>query len=787
MNIAEETTRFIFHDYTPNERSILRRLISASDKTFLYEDEDWLACPIGVENYIKRKFPDVKIEEHPPWPVAKMKFIPQDVPPPRNRLQKDALKFLREYKDRPQLGLITNTGSGKAQPCSTPIPMYEGKMKFLGDLEVGDVILSRDGKPTKVTGIYEQGKRQVFIVRLADGRETRCASDHLWTIATRNIRQMTVDTLELKAMLDAGVVTYIPTNNPVEFAQRIDPLIDPIAYGMMMATCIKEEDGSLRVSGRNVNLDFVRTITSICPIYFEGRDHSYQITNCWEEPLKSGCRYDMISESICSMHDDYRYGSEYTRSAVLNGIFAAIGEVIEINGCYYNTFLPEPLCNTHIVDTILYLARSLGYTAGFDGERVIIKTPTEDDNDYLGSMVRVTEVRETILAAKMRCITVDNSEHLYLTEDFIVTHNTYMSIAHAIRCAEKTLIICPTSSILEQWVSTLTDMFKIPENRILHVNSTAKLQQMQNDFDWVLVLEQTLQTLVRSRQLEDVLKKCKFGLKIIDEIHMFLRNNIAIDCCSNISKSLYLTGTFFRTGEEESNLFEAVYHGILRFECISQEDIERYGQPKHIELYSVIIDSKLTKREVRHIIVRAKLSKNKSANVVSVGRYMNIVCPTNGKVTEYMKQSLAVIKRMRERVPYGRMLILVPSINATQKFRKLIADMFPKLKVGCINSEQSRSLNTRVKQEADIVVSTSKSSGVGFDMKDLSVLVAVEQFRSAVLVEQISGRLRPRTDKKPTYYVDIADKALGSHLLEWRNERLTRLKKKAKSYTQFRV
>ena len=142
---------------------------------------------------------------------------------------------------------------------------------------------------------------------------------------------------------------------------------------------------------------------------------------------------------------------------------------------------------------------------------------------------------------------------------------------------------------------------------------------------------------------------------------------------------------------------------------------------------------------------------------------------------------------MRERVNYGRMLVLVPSINATKKFRKLIADMYPNLKVGCINSDQPRALNTRVKQEADIVVSTSKSSGVGFDMKDLSILIAIEQFRSPVLVEQISGRLRPRPDKKSTYYVDIADKALGSYLLRWRDERLSKLKVKAKSYTQFKV
>jgi superfamily II DNA or RNA helicase len=476
VTITEESTRFIFRDYSPNELAILRKLVSAEEKTFLYEDKEFVACPIGLENYIKRKFPDIKIEIKPPWVAARMKYIPKEMPEPRNKLQKDALKFLSQHKDKPQLGLITNVGSGK----------------------------------------------------------------------------------------------------------------------------------------------------------------------------------------------------------------------------------------------------------------------------------------------------------------------TYMAIRHAIFLGTKTLVICPSTTILQQWIDTLKDMFQVPDSRILFVSSPAKISQAKGDYDWVLVLEQSLQTQLDDYKLEDTMKSGAFGLKIIDEIHMFLKNNIAIDCCSNIKNGLYLTGTFFRTQEEESNLFTAVYHGILRFEVVEQEDIEKYGQPKHVEIYSVVIDSRLTRREVSHIIIRAKLSRRKSTNVVSIGRYMQTVCPEDSdRITEYMKQCLQVIKRMRERVNYGRMLVLVPSINATRRFRSLVAEMFPNLKVGTINSTQARSLNTTVKQQADIVISTAKSAGVGFDMKDLSILIAVEQFRSAVLVEQISGRLRPRADKKSTYYVDIADKALGRYMMTWRDDRLKLLKKKAKDYKTF--
>ena len=784
MNIIEETTRFVFRDYTSNELSILQKLLSADDQRFLYEDTDFVACPIGVENYIKRKFPHATIESHNPWASAKMKHIPQETPPPRNRLQKDALKFLRQYKDRPQIGLITNVGSGKAQPYSVTIPTPNGYRSF-GSLSIGDTVFARDGSQSTIVGIFEQGLQDVYQITFSDGRTARCTLDHLWEVHENHNGRWVKNVMSTGSILNSyqRVKQYIPLNNPVQYKKSSEPKIDPYVYGVY-TTKLKATTLDGMLDHPEYELDVSKDV--IDKMIASGGIHVKYHEKCKKYVLGKNSISDSLKPSVMlsTLVEQYLHGPISTRVHFMMGVFDAIGDVVTINGYHYPVYNVGSLSKS-IQKIILDMIYSLGFRAMMKNNLITVYIPKNDDLSE--HMLQIVDVKKLPSREACRCIMIDHPEHLYLTENFIVTHNTYMAIKHAITCGEKTLIICPTTSILEQWVDSLKNMFKIPENRILHVSSTSKLQQMTGDYDWVLVLEQTLQTLVRQKALEPLLQKCRFGMKIIDEIHMFLRNNIAIDCCSNIKRSVYLTGTFFRTKEEESNLFNAVYHGILRFEVVDQEDIERYGQPKHIELYSVLINSKLTRREVSHIIIKAKISNRKSVQVVSIGRYMDIVCPGDGRVTEYMKQSLAVIKRMRERVNYGRMLVLVPSINATKKFRKLIADMYPNLKVGCINSDQPRALNTRVKQEADIVVSTSKSSGVGFDMKDLSILIAIEQFRSPVLVEQISGRLRPRPDKKSTYYVDIADKALGSYLLRWRDERLSKLKVKAKSYTQFKV
>lgn len=831
MEIVEECTRFVFREYTDDELGVLRKLISANNAHYLYESSDWVGCPVGVERYIRKKFASVPITSGAAWDSAKMKFIPEKMPDPRDRLQKDALKFLREHRDRSQLGLIVGVGQGKAEPYSRLIPTPSGVTR-MGDLKVGDMVFTQSGKPTRVVGIFEQGVQDVYEVTFSDGRTAECVKDHLWRVKSRDIHaSWKAKTLE-DIMKDyrrpntrypgmgRWVTKYsIPVNEAVEYPARDVP-IDPWVLGCFIGNgCCREY--ALTISC--LDDEIPNRIAEICGFRVKKNSvHNYSYTFYHmnglpvhtkdffrEIPWMAGCY-----SSEKHIPEEYMLNTISVREKLLQGLMDTDGNISYSGGRYNVGYSSTSLKLLQQMQTVMW---SLGwsstlhedkrrdkYRSGFCGSLSIlvgndvkpllftIKRKYELAAEAYGQPkrryydeLRIVDIK-LVRQDRCRCIMVDDPSHLYLTENFIVTHNTYMSIRHAIGVGEKTLIVLPTTAILDQWKSTLVDMFGIPEGRILHVNGTDRLSRMTGDWDWVLVLEQSLMSLMKNDKLEELLKSSHFGLKIIDEIHLFLRNNIWLDCCSNIKRTLYLTGTYFRTQEEETRLFGAVYGNILRFEVTSQGELEKYGQRKHINLYSMVINSRLTRKEAANIIIKAKIGRH-TVQTVSVGRYMQTVCPDDGRITEYMRQSIAVVKRMRKDVPYGRMLILVPSIYATKRFRDILAGVFPDKKVGCINSTQTRDLNNQVKQEADIVVSTSKSCGVGFDMKDLAVLVAIEQFRSPVMVEQISGRLRPRSDGKDTYYVDIADSSLGAYLLRWRNERLDQLKKKSKSYKVYRV
>jgi replicative DNA helicase len=70
---------------------------------------------------------------------------------------------------------------GKAQPLDAKIKTPSG-WKAMGTLQVGDAIASIDGDPSIVVGVYPQGVRQVYRLAFSDGRSTEACAEHLWRV-----------------------------------------------------------------------------------------------------------------------------------------------------------------------------------------------------------------------------------------------------------------------------------------------------------------------------------------------------------------------------------------------------------------------------------------------------------------------------------------------------------------------------------------------------------------------------------------------------------------------------
>lgn len=209
-----------------------------------------------------------------------------------------------------------------------------------------------------------------------------------------------------------------------------------------------------------------------------------------------------------------------------------------------------------------------------------------------------------------------------------------------------------------------------------------------------------------------------------------------------------------------------------------------YGMKPHMHVEMVWTHSGLTKEEIKKVTSSMRYSEREGKWMrfgISIPAYTKLVIPEDGRMTKFLSKLLDTIKRANREITYGKMLILVPTISSVEVVAGYVKKMYPGLNIGTIHSRNAKQENDKTRTESDIIISTVKSSGTGSDYKDLSKLVVGEQFKSWILADQVSGRLRRRPDGKDTYMWDVVDADI-KQLRAWANVRAGILKKKSKSF-----
>ena len=148
--------------------------------------------------------------------------------------------------------LLNQQGLGKEQPLSSKILTPTG-WTTMGEIKVGDKVAGEDGNFYNVTGVYQQGVKDVYELTFSDGSICRCGLEHLWTVRSpRGVFR----TVTLKYLIDNGLYNFVyhkrdgrtynnwkwflPTLQPVKFDNQEELPIDPWIFGMLLG------DGSFR-------------------------------------------------------------------------------------------------------------------------------------------------------------------------------------------------------------------------------------------------------------------------------------------------------------------------------------------------------------------------------------------------------------------------------------------------------------------------------------------------------------------------------------------------------------
>src|SRR4051794_29703725 len=360
---------------------------------------------------------------------------------------------------------------GRAQPYRSEVLTPDGFVP-IGTLQVGDLVIGSDGTPTPVLGVYPQGVKQVYRVATQDGAWTPACGEHLWTVATPEDKgrgkTRPLETQERVGKLRRGAIRRyeLPLVQPVHFEPKHVPL-DPYALGLLLGDgCLTTSttptfataDAELAVALGSA-LDGIEVAHKSGFDYVlrhrDGGRGGLRIANPVTVALR---RLELAGTTSATkfIPDDYLYNSIAVRTAVLQGLLDSDGGPVTQDGrtcrIQYTTTSPG------LKDDVAFLVRSLGgvvYTrlreaAGRPSGKVKGR-PVEDREDAYVLEIRLPADVEPFRLTRKRtayelagggrpmrfidsiepvgemdtvCIQVAAQDSLYVTDDFLVTHNT---------------------------------------------------------------------------------------------------------------------------------------------------------------------------------------------------------------------------------------------------------------------------------------------------------------------------------------------------------------------------
>ncbi|MCF1366795.1 replicative DNA helicase [Burkholderia cenocepacia] len=354
---------------------------------------------------------------------------------------------------------------GKAQPLDARVRTLTG-WKSMGELAVGDALASVDGAPSIVTGIYPQGERQVYRVRFSDGRSAECCDEHLWCVHFREWEKPRVlSTAEIRTLLTREryrnrLWIDMPSG---EFGHREALPVDPWVLGALLG------DGALGGTAVRFSVKAEETLNRMRERVDASLELEYAGQYDWRikrrpstataarpsaNPLKAALEqlgvwgrtsYDKFIPRL------YLDADKDTRLDVLRGLLDADGWVESWGTVRYST------ASAQLASDVRELARSLGAwcqvaekatSFTVDGERkagatAYICTISHPDPQNLflfeGKRERLTAGRtrrklpvitgiEPSRRTATQCISVSHPSRLYVTDDYVVTHNTAFSM-----------------------------------------------------------------------------------------------------------------------------------------------------------------------------------------------------------------------------------------------------------------------------------------------------------------------------------------------------------------------
>lgn len=382
---------------------------------------------------------------------------------PRRKTLKKVVDKLQALEDDEldELFIHMPARVGKAEPLDALVLTPIG-FKKMEEITVGSKVISGTGNICSVVKVFPQGMKDVYKVRFSDGTSVECCKEHLWQVQTPDDRRtdrrngiQAYRVIELQEMFgklkcsDGRLRYSVDYVEPVRFEKK-ELLIPPYVLGVIIG------DGALTRGNCNITNpeeDIYKKVVNQTAGYadvriYDGEDKCLRYSLTGKHIRNDLRKYGLLEKRSDEKFIpwDYLHSSVDDRLALLQGLCDTDGSVSR------GEFIDYSTSSKQLADDIIYLVRSLGGRATMkiggshytnNGKKVECKERYRltitlngkyipvSSKKHLSKYVPNKKVTKKFIEkieysrkAKCQCIMVDDPSHLYVTNDFIVTHNS---------------------------------------------------------------------------------------------------------------------------------------------------------------------------------------------------------------------------------------------------------------------------------------------------------------------------------------------------------------------------
>lgn len=352
---------------------------------------------------------------------------------------------------------------GYQQPYSEIVMTPDG-YSTMGEIKVGDEVLSPTGV-SKVLEKYEQGESDVYELTLYDGRKVKCGLEHLWKvfkpISRKGYRQEkivnTEHLLNTELKTKKGYQYYLPFNEEVVYTEKNVPIpsytmgvilgdgnvtkqfkisgIDQEIFDNVLTELNQKYDGGYEIGSTyqaNKMLVFKTDDIAYWKEYYNTSKFCYSVNPVYEELKREGLNCKSSEKFIPEV---YKTSSVKQRYDLVKGLMDTDGFISQDGAMSFGNV------SKRLVKDLQEVLYSLGISSVFrerlDGLFIIyINTdidifsikrkssrvkPGRESRKYIA----IIDIKKLDYKENSACILLDSEDHLYLTRDYIVTHNSY--------------------------------------------------------------------------------------------------------------------------------------------------------------------------------------------------------------------------------------------------------------------------------------------------------------------------------------------------------------------------